>query len=206
MNNQKIMDNQKINMASEFWFFSQLHRLGYQAYITLGNTKAVDIAVQLRDHPLITFDVKGKESFKKGHYRLGKVDMIKKKLQKDNHFFAFIGLQIREKSNNRIDFDGDPECFIIEAKKLEEVALWAKARIGISPELKNDNDAALWLWPDFLGYLKNGSSVDQKKIANRVKEFKEYRAIEGEIDFKKYNQIIMTLKDFENKHHNLKII
>ena len=37
------MAREQTGIAGEFWFFSQLHRLGYTAYITLGNTKAIDI-------------------------------------------------------------------------------------------------------------------------------------------------------------------
>ena len=193
------MGKQKTNMASEFWFFSQLHRLGYDATITLGNTKRVDIYVKLLSDKMLSFDVKKKESFERRDCRLGRPE-----LQKDNHFFAFIDLKIRKESNNRIEFDGDPECFIIEGKKLEEVALWAKPIIGISQDLKNDPDASLWLWPEFLGYLKKGTSLHQKKITTQLEKFKQYRALEGEIDYKKYKQIIMTRQDFENVFYKLK--
>jgi hypothetical protein len=56
------------NMASEFWFFSQLHRLRYETYITLGNTKRTDILVHLSNKTVLSFDVKGKESFRSGTY------------------------------------------------------------------------------------------------------------------------------------------
>jgi hypothetical protein len=32
------MRKEQTGITGEFWFFSQLHRLGYEAYITLGNT------------------------------------------------------------------------------------------------------------------------------------------------------------------------
>ncbi len=54
------MPKEKTGLAGEFWFFSQLQRLGYQAFITLGNTKAVDIAIKLNTGKILTFEVKSK--------------------------------------------------------------------------------------------------------------------------------------------------
>jgi len=47
------------NLAAEFYVLSMLHRLGFDATITLGNKKSVDIVVTLRTGLAITIDVKG---------------------------------------------------------------------------------------------------------------------------------------------------
>ncbi|MBL0341236.1 MAG: hypothetical protein IPP71_10060 [Bacteroidetes bacterium] len=52
------MAKEQTGMAGEFWFFSQLHRLGYEAYITFGNTKGIDITLNNNNKNLITFDKK----------------------------------------------------------------------------------------------------------------------------------------------------
>ncbi len=46
------------NLASEFYVLSILYRLGHDASLTLGNRKAVDIAVILAEGRAITIDVK----------------------------------------------------------------------------------------------------------------------------------------------------
>lgn len=67
------------NLAAEFYVLSMLHRLGADANLTLGNKKAVDIAVVKAAGRSLTVDVKGlagKTAFpvdnfqegRKGHY------------------------------------------------------------------------------------------------------------------------------------------
>jgi hypothetical protein len=46
------------NLASEFYVLSMLNRIGADALLTLGNKKAVDIAVK-KDGRTLTIDVKG---------------------------------------------------------------------------------------------------------------------------------------------------
>ena len=46
------------NIASEFYVISVLSRLGYDASLTLGNKKRVDIAVVLAEGKALTIDVK----------------------------------------------------------------------------------------------------------------------------------------------------
>src|SRR5260370_26874444 len=101
-------------MASEFWFYSQLHRLGYEAYITLGNTKAIDMAVKLNNRKVLTFDVKSK-------LKLGGSFMnFKKELFSKDHYFAFVDLKTEKDKNGKVKFNGhpnlvEPDCFIIES-------------------------------------------------------------------------------------------
>ena len=47
------------NLAAEFFVLSTLHRLGFAATLTLGNTKAVDIVVARHRGDFVTIDVKG---------------------------------------------------------------------------------------------------------------------------------------------------
>ena len=46
------------NLASEFYVLSMLHRLGFDANLTLGNKKSVDLGVVLGPGHAITIDVK----------------------------------------------------------------------------------------------------------------------------------------------------
>lgn len=47
------------NLASEFFVLSALHRLGIDAYLTLGNKKAVDIVVIKKSKHSVNVEVKG---------------------------------------------------------------------------------------------------------------------------------------------------
>ena len=47
------------NLAAEFHVLSILHRLGYEATLTLGNKKAVDIFIFKPNGKTLTIDVKG---------------------------------------------------------------------------------------------------------------------------------------------------
>lgn len=178
-------------MASEFWFFSQLHRLGYEAYITLGNTKAVDIVVVLNDQSRtrLTFDVKGKESFQAGSYQYLPLPPYA-----PNHFFAFIGLEIKHQMNRRISFTrNEPKCFIVEGKDLPTIAApWSSI---------SGSAHGFGFYPWLLTYLKSsgGTKHSSKGLAN----FKNTVCPNG-INFTAYQQSIMTLDDFESRYHQQK--
>lgn len=49
-------------IASEYFVLSQLYRLGYEAYITLGNKKSVDIRV-VHNNRAISLDVKAVQGY-----------------------------------------------------------------------------------------------------------------------------------------------
>jgi hypothetical protein len=53
------MNAYNTNLAAEFYVLSMLYRLGADASLTLGNKKAVDIAVALTSGQTVTIDVKG---------------------------------------------------------------------------------------------------------------------------------------------------
>ena len=52
-------DGHITNLASEFYVMSVLYRLSFEAHLTLGNKKAVDIVVVRAPGEAITIDVKG---------------------------------------------------------------------------------------------------------------------------------------------------
>ena len=74
-------------ISGEFWLFSQLQRLGYEAYITLGNTKGIDISVKLNNNTILTFEVKSKQNFIGSFLNL---NITKTK----NHYAVFIDLKL----------------------------------------------------------------------------------------------------------------
>ena len=56
--NTKRQSSYDTNLASEFFVMSELHHLGLDAHLTLGNKKAVDIVVVHPRGDTITIDVK----------------------------------------------------------------------------------------------------------------------------------------------------
>lgn len=178
-------------MASEFWFFSQLHRLGYKAYITLGNTKSVDITVQLKNSELLTFDVKGKETFNSGTYQ------YLPDIEKENHFFVFVGLQVNY-ANQKVTFNEDPECYIIRSLDLRSIAYkWESSQktsngYGFDQKVlriikKNNND------------LDNLTKSEQN-ILSRYISFKKLQSF----DFEFYKSKVLSIHDFEEGYYRLK--
>jgi len=83
MSSQKSAYN--TNLASEFYVLSILHRLGYAAYLTLGNKKSVDIAVVRDVGDSLTIDVKGVA--KKSDWLVSKPS----RRPRDGHFAVLVG-------------------------------------------------------------------------------------------------------------------
>lgn len=55
----KVQKKYNSNLAAEYFVLSMLYRLGANAYLTLGNKKAVDIIVEKGKNSITTIDVKG---------------------------------------------------------------------------------------------------------------------------------------------------
>ena len=53
------MKGYNTNLASEYFVLATLYRQGFDAYITLGNKKGIDIIINHNDIKQITIDVKG---------------------------------------------------------------------------------------------------------------------------------------------------
>lgn len=180
------MAKEQTGLAGEFWFFSQLHRLGYKTYITLGNTKRVDLVVQLNNGKTLTFEVKSKINFGGGFQYLN-ID------QELNHFVVFVNLNtIRDKAG-KVLFSGDPSCYILKSQDLDDVAFKWKSPSGAH----GYGFEAKLLW-----YLKfqDKTSITQKNI----NDFIHRHNLKDGINFKYYSRIIWTLEDFENKHFSRK--
>jgi len=186
------MSHVNTNLASEFWFFSQLHRLGYNPFITLGNTKAVDIAIKLKDGTTLSFDVKGKESFSRGTYPYlpDDTELQIKGCFTDSHYFVFVDLGISiNKDNMRTILDREPRCFFIKSINLKNIARkWFPANggnggYGFDPKL-------LWLCKQ---------SAQNDKISNKVID-----RLKKDYDIEEIKKVIMTLAEFEETFHGQK--
>ena len=99
------------NLAAEFHVLSLLHRMGYSAYLTLGNKKSVDIVVEVGDR-VITIDVKGM----KGSTSWPTDNLPERK---PGHFIVLV--TFRGKID---DPEYSPECYVLDlvtANDLREV-------------------------------------------------------------------------------------
>jgi hypothetical protein len=180
------MAKEQTGISGEFWFFSQLQRLGYKAYITLGNTKSVDISVELSNSKIITFDVKTKTNFG-GSFQYLNIP------KRDNHFAVFVNLEIQTNSEGKTTLLNEPSSYIVNSFDIDEIAFHWEARSGST----GYGFEAKLLW--FLKF-QNMKSITAKNIA----DFKHRHNIVGEIDFKRYSEKIITLVEFENKYYKLK--
>jgi len=183
------MDRQSTGIAAEFWFFSQLKRLVYEAYITLGNTKRIDITVRLNDGETLSFDVKGKRTFRGGSFQyLGDKD----KIVKSNHFFTFVNLNTRKHKTNTqvVRLENEVTCYIVHSENIDKIARTWKPKNGKSSGGFGFEAKLLW-------YLKERN---EKHITTKnKKEFKLAHNID-DIDFNEYGRLIMCLNDFEEKY------
>jgi hypothetical protein len=179
------------NMASEFWFFGQLHRLGYKAYITLGNTKSVDITIQLSDQTLLTFDVKGKQSFKQGTYQY-----LPTPKNKDTHYYAFIGLEsYSDKQTHRTTFTSEPVCFLISDKYLKNFADYWKPKSNVGGGYGFDQKILRLIY-GYTGKNHKYTKNEQKTID----KFLTLKKIKVE-KFKQLKKHIFLIADFEDKYY-----
>jgi len=94
------------NLASEFYVLSMLHRFGWDASLTLGNKKSVDIVVVRESGDVVTIDVKG---------LAGKtawpVDNVKK--LDDKHFLVFVSFLGKINDHTVL-----PEVYVVPSKSL----------------------------------------------------------------------------------------
>lgn len=174
------MAREQTGIAGEFQFFSQLHRLGYQAFITLGNTKSIDLKVDLSNGKTLTFDVKAKENFSGSYWNINFIE-------KENHYYVFVNLEFNKKSNNKRVL-GTPKCIIVHSENLKHIKYeWRPKKFAFEAKILN--------------FLKE---KDDKIITTKLKnKFKEKHNF-TEIDFDFFNKIIWTLEDFEDNFYSLK--
>lgn len=95
-------------VAAEYFVLSQLYRLGYEAYISQGNKKAIDIRVILSDDLSISIDVKAV----RGYSSL----VVNNVEPKKNHFIVFVIY------NNKFDdVNILPDVYIVPSKIVAEI-------------------------------------------------------------------------------------
>lgn len=94
------------NLAAEYYVLSMLYRKGFDAHLTLGNKKSVDIVIEKEDGTLLTIDVKG---------LAGKIawPMDNFSKVKESHFVVLVSFL-----NNITAHDILPECWIVPSMKV----------------------------------------------------------------------------------------
>jgi hypothetical protein len=95
------------NLAAEFYVLSMLYRLGFDATLTLGSKKSVDIVVVKNSGDVLTIDVKGIAGT-----TLWPTDNVKK--FERNHFLIFVSFL--GKIN---DYSIQPEIYVVPSERLE---------------------------------------------------------------------------------------
>lgn len=103
------MSGYNTNLAAEFYILSMLYRLGFDATLTLGNKKSVDIIVVKQSGDVITIDVKGIAGT-----TLWPTDNLR--LYSEKHFIVFVSFL--GKIN---DYSVTPEVYIVPSERLESL-------------------------------------------------------------------------------------
>ena len=103
------MSGYNTNLASEFYVLSMLYRLGYDASLTLGNKKSVDILLVQETGNVITIDVKGLAGTTSWP-----VDNLKKITK--NHFLVFVSFL-----NKISNYSVLPEVYVVPSNNLSQL-------------------------------------------------------------------------------------
>ncbi len=104
------MKGYNTNLASEYYVLATLYRLGFDAYITLGNKKGIDIILNLNDEKQITIDVKGLRGT-----TLFPLDNVDDSLNKPNHFVVL--LSFLNKMNDPMQV---PEIYVLPHNSIKD--------------------------------------------------------------------------------------
>jgi len=105
------MKGYNTNLASEYYVLSILYRQGFDAYITLGNKKGIDIILNLNDEKQLTIDVKGLQGS-----TLFPLDNVDDQADKPNHFVVFLSFL-----NKMSDPLVLPEIYVLPHNDLKEL-------------------------------------------------------------------------------------
>ena len=103
------MKGYNTNLASEYYVLSLLYRLGFDAYLTLGNKKGIDIILNLNDVKQLTIDVKGLRGT-----TLFPLDNVDEDCDKPNHYIVFLSF-INKINEPQIV----PEIYILPHNKIK---------------------------------------------------------------------------------------
>jgi len=104
-NANKIMIN--TNLASEYYVLSMLYRLGFNAFLTLGNKKSVDIIID-HEGETVTIDVKGLKGTT--NFPIDNWTKIDSK-----HFLVFVSF-LNDIQNPAVV----PEVYVVPSTRIEE--------------------------------------------------------------------------------------
>jgi hypothetical protein len=105
-------------IAAEYFVLSQLYRQNIEAYITIGNKKAIDIRIIKKDKTPISLDVKAV----RGYSSL----IINNLSYAEDHYVAFV--VYNEKFE---DISYTPEVFIIPSLIVEEIKKDYKGQLRV---------------------------------------------------------------------------
>lgn len=105
------MKGYNTNLASEYYVLSMLYRQGFDAYITLGNKKGIDIILNMNDKKQLTIDVKGLQG-----KTLFPLDNVNDQADKPNHYVVFLSFL-----NKMSDPSVLPEIYILPHNDLKEI-------------------------------------------------------------------------------------
>ena len=103
------MKRYSTGIAAEFYVLSMLHRLGFDATLTLGNKKAVDIVVALRRGTAVTIDVKGLAG--KTSWPVENIHVAKKR-----HVYVFVSFLGRIDDPSTV-----PEIYVIPSMRMRSL-------------------------------------------------------------------------------------
>ena len=112
------MKGYNTNLASEYFVLATLYRQGFDAYITLGNKKGIDIIINHNDIKQITIDVKGLQG-----KTLFPLDNVNEDIKKGNHFIVF--LSFLNKMSNPLEM---PEIYIVPHNKIKSLMYYSQNR------------------------------------------------------------------------------
>ena len=101
------LNSYNTGIDSEYYILAQLYRLGYEAYVSLGNKKSIDIRI-VKDEKTITLDVKAVQ----GYSSL----IVNNLAYKASHFVAFVIY------NNKFeDLKFVPEVYIMSSLDVKTI-------------------------------------------------------------------------------------
>ena len=94
-------------VASEYYVLSLLYRLEYEAYITIGNKKSVDIRV-ISPHATFSVDVKAVQGYSS--------IIVNNAIVKSDHFYIFLIY-----NNKFSDINTMPELYVVPSSELPSI-------------------------------------------------------------------------------------
>lgn len=133
-------------VAAEYFILSQLYRLGFEAYVSQGNKKAIDIRIVVSDEKAISIDVKAVRG-----YSSLVVNNVK---SKPNHYLIFVIY------NNKFeDVSIMPSVYIVPSEKVLEIAKEYKDEKRV---MKGDLEQYQDKWDLLCSHIKENQSKKQR--------------------------------------------